>query len=50
MSTELPTDEASAVRKLTPEEEKKGARTVGFIVLGFFILMAGIIGLAAMSK
>jgi hypothetical protein len=49
MSTEPQKDEASPIRKLTPEEEKKGVRTLGFILLGFFILMAVIIGIAARS-
>ena len=49
MSTEPPKDEAP-IRKLTPEEEKKGARTLGFIVIGFFILMAVIIGLVAIFR
>jgi hypothetical protein len=47
MSTEPPKDEASPVRKLTPEEERKGVRTIGFILLGFFIFLAAIIGLVA---
>jgi hypothetical protein len=41
-------DEPSAVRKLTPEEEKKGVRTVGFILLGFFaFIIAILVGVAA---
>jgi len=47
MSAEPQKDEASPVRKLTPEEEKKGVLTLGFILLGFFTLMAVIVGLAA---
>jgi hypothetical protein len=46
MSTEPQKDEASPIRKLTPEEEKKGVRTLGFILLGFFTLMAVVIGMA----
>lgn len=47
MITEPTKDEGSPIRKLTPEEEKKGVRTLGLILLGFFILMAVIIGVAA---
>jgi hypothetical protein len=46
MSMEPQKDEASPIRKLTPEEEKKGVRTLGFVLLGFFTLMAVIIGMA----
>jgi hypothetical protein len=40
MSTEPPKDQTSPVRKPTPEEEKEGSRTIGFI-----IFLAAIIGL-----
>jgi|KBSSwiStaDraftv2_1062776.scaffolds.fasta_scaffold18548_16 hypothetical protein len=47
MSMEPPKDEASPIRKLAPAEEKKGVFTLGFIVLGFFILNAVIIAVLA---
>ncbi|HEY7552297.1 MAG TPA: hypothetical protein VH913_22565 [Hyphomicrobiaceae bacterium] len=46
MSPEPQNDEASRIRKLTPEEEKKGVRTLAFILLGFFALVATIINMA----
>jgi hypothetical protein len=47
MATEPQKDEGPPIRKLTPEEEKKGVPTVGLILLGFFILMALIIAMVA---
>jgi hypothetical protein len=48
MSTLPPNDEPPPVRRPTPDEERKGVRTVGLILLGFFAFLAAmIIGLAA---
>jgi hypothetical protein len=49
MSMEPQNDEASPIRKLTPEEEKKRVRMLGLILLGFFTLMAVIIAGVGMT-
>jgi len=47
MSAEPQNHEESPIRKLTPQEEKKGARTTAFIMLGFLVLVAGLVVVAA---